>query len=92
MVVNIKKKEKIKMEELDGETLDDMTVAVLLDAIIELLKKKDIITNDEIGDQIKENAENCEKFIEEHPGLTEKIKEDIIKKQEEKALSKSYIG
>lgn len=85
-------KEEIKVEELDGEVVDELASGLLLDAIVDLLIKKKIIKQEDIEKQLRENQKDMEEFIEKNPSLIRELKENIKSKRESETNMGSYIG
>ena len=84
--------EKIKVEEIDEETVGELASGILLDAIIDLLVKKKIISQKDITKQLEENRGKIEEFVKSNPSLIEGLKDEIKLKREHKMDMGSYIG
>lgn len=85
-------KKKINKKEIIIEIPDDVKQAMqerfLLDAVVEVLKQKKLINEDEIKKQIIKSTKNMEEFVKRNPALIEDMAHEAMHKKEKA----SYIG
>ena len=78
---------------METDKIDDGTsVTLVFDAVIDVLKKKKVITDKEIKKQLNKNQKEYVKFMEENPKLFKKIEHDIITEEKDKIATGNYIG
>lgn len=87
-----KGKPKIKQDKIVCEPINPLRDAMLLDAVIEVLKAKEVLTDKDIDNQIKENTKDIEKFIKRNPQLVDGLIGDVVAKRTDEKERSSYIG
>ncbi len=87
-----KEKPKIKTEKIVCEPINPLMDGMLLDAVIEVLKAKGLLTDKDIDNQIKQNTKEIEKFMKRNPQMVDTMVNDLVSQREVEKEKSSYIG